>query len=70
MRQLSRTLPAARLYGLDLSPHYLKHAQVELTEIDGLSLLNKNAEATALRSDSFDVVTSIFLSKRGVARKP
>ncbi|GIW72753.1 MAG: methyltransferase [Planctomycetota bacterium] len=74
--QLHRTLPAAKLYGLDLSPYYLQHARRLLAEVPELSLLAENAEAMPLAGASFDAATSIFLfhelpaqARRNVARE-
>jgi ubiquinone/menaquinone biosynthesis C-methylase UbiE len=61
LAQLSRAMPNARLYGLDLSPPYLKEAQNILSGVPGVSLVAENAEAMSFRDQSFDAVTSIFL---------
>jgi ubiquinone/menaquinone biosynthesis C-methylase UbiE len=59
--QLSTALPEAKLYGLDLSPYYLKHAGRVLEEVTDVSLIGDNAERVPLADSLFDVVTSIFL---------
>ncbi|MFO0745255.1 MAG: methyltransferase domain-containing protein [Myxococcota bacterium] len=59
--QLHAALPDARLYGLDLSAPYLKHAQAHLAHVPELSLVAENAEAMPFADQTFDAVTSIFL---------
>jgi ubiquinone/menaquinone biosynthesis C-methylase UbiE len=59
--QLSIALPGAKLYGLDLSPYYLKHAGRVLEDVTDVSLIGDNAERVPLADSLFDVVTSIFL---------
>lgn len=59
--QLHRALPGARLYGLDLSPHYIKRARKLLAGVPDAQLLVENAEAMPLGDGAFDVVTSVFL---------
>ncbi len=74
--QLHRAAPRARLYGLDLSAAYVARARELLAKVGDLSLLVENAEAIPLQSDSFDVVSSVFLfhelpkdARRNVARE-
>jgi ubiquinone/menaquinone biosynthesis C-methylase UbiE len=59
--QLSNALPGAKLYGLDLSPYYLKHAGRVLESVTDVSLISDNAERVPLADSLFDVVTSVFL---------
>lgn len=61
LHQLSRALPEARLYGLDLSPFYIQYAGRLLADVPGVSLLCENAESMPLQDASFDAVTSVFL---------
>lgn len=61
LRQLHATLPKAKLYGLDLSPHYLRRARALFPADADVSLLAENAEAVPFADSSFDAVTSIFL---------
>ncbi|MGD9763515.1 MAG: class I SAM-dependent methyltransferase [Candidatus Binatia bacterium] len=58
--QLQQTLPAAKLFGLDLSAPYLRRA-AELLGGNDVSLVNDNAEAMPWAADHFDAVTSVFL---------
>lgn len=59
--QLGKALPGAKLYGLDLSPYYLKHAGRVLEELTDVSLIGDNAERVPLADSLFDAVTSVFL---------
>lgn len=59
--QLSTALPGTKLYGLDLSPYYLKHAGRILEDVTDVSLIGDNAERVPLADSLFDVVTSVFL---------
>ena len=75
LHQLSRALPKAKLYGLDLSPPYLAHAAGLLAGSD-VSLVNDNAEEMPWADASFDAVASVFLfhelpsdARRRVARQ-
>lgn len=59
LHQLREALPGARLEGLDLSPDYVEFAREQLD--GGVKLHAANAEATGLKSGSFDAASSIFL---------
>lgn len=61
LRALHASIPGARLYGLDLSPNYLKRAHEVLSGVPGVSLVQENAEAMPFRDESYDAVTSVFL---------
>ncbi|MBK7861305.1 MAG: class I SAM-dependent methyltransferase [Archangiaceae bacterium] len=55
-------LPHARLYGVDLSPHYISRARENLRHVPGgVGLLVENAEALPLEASSFDAAVSVFL---------
>jgi ubiquinone/menaquinone biosynthesis C-methylase UbiE len=58
--QLSRAVPRARLYGLDLSPYYVRHARKVLAECD-VTLASEPAETMPWADSAFDAVTSIFM---------
>ncbi len=60
LAQLHEAVPRARLYGLDLSPHYIRHARRALERVD-VGWLTENAEAVPLDTGSMDCVTSVFL---------
>ena len=59
--QLHLALPRARLFGLDLSAPYLKHAAQHLAHVPDVSLVHDNAEATPFADATFDAVTCVFL---------
>lgn len=59
--QMHQTIPSAMLYGLDLSPNYLKRAHEVLADVPGVSLVRENAESVSFRDESFDAVTSVFV---------
>jgi ubiquinone/menaquinone biosynthesis C-methylase UbiE len=59
--QLHRAMPFAKLYGVDLSPHYIARAKKLLEGIPDIALLAENAESIPLQGDLFDAVTSVFL---------
>lgn len=58
--QLSRALPGAKLYGLDMSAPYLLEASALLAGTDA-SFLAENAEAMPLADAQFHAVTSVYL---------
>jgi ubiquinone/menaquinone biosynthesis C-methylase UbiE len=69
--QLHRALPRAKLYGLDLSPYYVKRAAEVLSPAVDVSLVVENAEDMPFSAKFFDAVTSVFLFHelpRGVRR--
>ncbi len=61
LRQLARALPAARLYGVDLSKHYLGEARRRFDPEVDVSLVVENGESLPFSSGFFDVVTSVFM---------
>jgi len=61
LRQLRAAMPHARLHGLDLSPHYIAHAQRALGDVEDLTLIADNAEATPFTDATFDAVTCMYL---------
>ncbi|MHC4390980.1 MAG: class I SAM-dependent methyltransferase [Planctomycetota bacterium] len=61
LKQLHAALPGARLYGLDLSPYYLKQAARLLVNVSDLSLVAENAEELPFADDTFDAQSSVFL---------
>lgn len=59
---LKKALPKAKLFGQDLSPYYVDYARDEaLSGVNGVQLKAGNAEEMSYKSDTFDVVTNIFL---------
>ncbi len=63
LRQLSTVFPKALLYGVDLSPTYLRKANQLLSQTGGerTQLRQANGEALPYQNDYFDAVTSVFL---------
>jgi ubiquinone/menaquinone biosynthesis C-methylase UbiE len=61
LRYLHTVVPQAKLYGIDLSPHYVKHAGQVLADLPAVSLAQENAENLPFRDETFDAVTSVFL---------
>jgi ubiquinone/menaquinone biosynthesis C-methylase UbiE len=73
LRMLRQAFPEASLYGVDLSPAYLRKALQVLTELPGElpQLIQANAEDLPYASELFDAVVSVFLFHElpGVARQ-
>src|SRR5207237_990496 len=62
LRMLGAALPSeARLFGLDLSPHYIAKARELLPRDLDVSLVCDNAEKMPFLDASFDAATSVFL---------
>src|SRR5690606_13219232 len=66
LQQAARSLPGSQLRGVDLSPWYVGYARdswraAGTAAAEGLRADVANAEALPFASESFDVVTSIFL---------
>ena len=61
LRMLGAALPQARLFGVDLSPHYISRARALLPRELDVSLVCENAERLPFPDASFDAVTSVFL---------
>jgi len=62
LRMLGAALPdEARLFGVDLSPHYIARAREVLPRELDVSLLCDDAEKLPFRDASFDAVTNVFL---------
>lgn len=63
LRNIRSTLPKASLYGIDLSPAYLRKANQLLSQIPGElpQLAQANAEELPYLDNHFHAVTSVFL---------
>ena len=62
LRMLGAALPTeAKLFGVDLSPHYIARAREVLPRDLDVSLICDNAERLPFLDASFDVVTSVYL---------
>jgi ubiquinone/menaquinone biosynthesis C-methylase UbiE len=76
LHQLAAAHPALRLYGVDLSPAYVRLARRRLADLAEVALAVENAEALPFADGAFDVVTSVYLfhelprnTRRAVARE-
>ncbi|MEO0455506.1 MAG: class I SAM-dependent methyltransferase [Cyanobacteria bacterium P01_A01_bin.114] len=63
LKMIQETLPQAALYGVDLSPAYLRKANQSLSQTAGTlpQLIQANAEALPYLDNFFEAVTSVFL---------
>lgn len=61
LHQLARAHPALRLYGVDLSPAYIRTARKRLADVAEISLAVENGEALPYADGTFDIVTSVYL---------
>ena len=61
LRMLGAALPGARLFGVDLSPHYLAWAREKLPRELDVSLVCENAEHLPFPDSHFDAATNVFL---------
>ncbi len=61
LHQLARAHPTMRLYGIDLSPAYIKLARRRLADVDEVALAVDNAEALPFADATFDAATSVYL---------
>ncbi len=76
LHQLAVAHPALRLYGVDLSPAYVRLARRRLADVAEAALAVENAEALPFADGAFDVATSVYLfhelprnTRRAVARE-
>jgi ubiquinone/menaquinone biosynthesis C-methylase UbiE len=76
LHQLAVAHPALRLYGVDLSPAYVRVARRRLADLAEVALAVENAEALPFADAAFDAVTSVYLfhelprnTRRAVARE-
>ncbi|MEO7736113.1 MAG: class I SAM-dependent methyltransferase [Kofleriaceae bacterium] len=61
LHQLAQAHPALRLYGVDLSPSYVRLARKRLAHVAEVALAVENAEALPFADATFDVATSVYL---------
>nr|HEX4312565.1 class I SAM-dependent methyltransferase [Kofleriaceae bacterium] len=61
LHQLARAHPQMRLYGVDLSPAYVRRARERLRDVGELTLAVDNAERLPWADATFDAVTSVYL---------
>ena len=60
-KSLALAFPNAKIYCLDLSPHYLKKAQKNLAGLKNVSFVQGLAENLDFKDGSFDAVVSCYL---------
>lgn len=61
LHQLSRAHPALRMWGIDLSPAYIRMARRRLADVDEVAVAVENAEQLPFADGTFDVATSVYL---------
>jgi ubiquinone/menaquinone biosynthesis C-methylase UbiE len=61
LHQLAQAHPALRLYGVDLSPAYIRQARKLLDDLPEVALAVENAEALPYADATFDLATSVYL---------
>jgi ubiquinone/menaquinone biosynthesis C-methylase UbiE len=76
LHQLAQAHPALRLYGVDLSPAYVRVARERLDHLAEVALAVENAEHLPYADRTFDLLTSVYLfhelprnARRNVARE-
>src|SRR6185503_10381693 len=74
--QLARAHPTMRLWGVDLSPAYVREARARLADVDEITLAVENGERLPFADAAFDGATSVYLfhelprnARRNVARE-
>jgi ubiquinone/menaquinone biosynthesis C-methylase UbiE len=61
LHQIAQAHPALRLYGVDLSPAYVREAHKQLADLPEVALAVENGEALPYADATFDIVTSVYL---------
>jgi ubiquinone/menaquinone biosynthesis C-methylase UbiE len=61
LHQIAQAHPGLRLYGVDLSPAYVREARKRLADLPEVALAVENGEALPYADATFDVVTSVYL---------
>jgi ubiquinone/menaquinone biosynthesis C-methylase UbiE len=61
LHQLACAHPAMRLWGVDLSPAYVRIARRRLAHVDEVALAVENAERLPFADATFDAATSVYL---------
>lgn len=61
LHQLWRAHPAMRLWGVDLSPAYVRTARRRLADVGEVTLAVENAERLPFADATFDAITSVYL---------
>lgn len=61
LHQIARTHPAMRLWGVDLSPAYVRIARKRLAHVAEVALAVENGERLPFADATFDITTSVYL---------
>ncbi len=61
LHQIARAHPAMRLFGVDLSPDYVRLARKRLADVAEVTLAVENGEAMPFADGAFDIATSVYL---------
>jgi len=61
LHQLALAHPAMRLWGVDLSPPYIREARARLADVDEVTLAVENGERLPFADATFDAATSVYL---------
>jgi ubiquinone/menaquinone biosynthesis C-methylase UbiE len=61
LHQIARAHPAMRLWGVDLSPAYVRIARRRLADVAEIALAVENAERLPFADATFDAATSVYL---------
>jgi ubiquinone/menaquinone biosynthesis C-methylase UbiE len=61
LHQLARAHPTLRLYGIDLSPAYVRTARKRLSHVDECAVSVENAEEMPFADGAFDALTCVYL---------
>jgi ubiquinone/menaquinone biosynthesis C-methylase UbiE len=61
LHQLASAHPALRLYGVDLSPNYVRTARKRLAHVGECAISVENAESLPFADGAFDIVTNVYM---------
>jgi ubiquinone/menaquinone biosynthesis C-methylase UbiE len=61
LHQIGRTHRELKLWGVDMSPAYVKLARHRLAHLDEIALAVENGEALPFADGAFDIATSVYL---------
>jgi ubiquinone/menaquinone biosynthesis C-methylase UbiE len=61
LHQIARAHPTMRLFGVDLSPDYVRLARKRLADVAEMTLAVENGEALPFADGAFDIATSVYL---------
>jgi ubiquinone/menaquinone biosynthesis C-methylase UbiE len=61
LHQIAQAHPELRLFGVDLSPAYVRLARKRLADVGEVSLAVENGEALPYADGAFDIATSVYL---------